>query len=49
MEHGIHPNLAHHGLAWIVVAATFAEVMRPQDTALEMHVLTRIKLYGYPV
>ncbi|WP_267889431.1 hypothetical protein [Achromobacter xylosoxidans] len=37
MGHGIHPDRAHDGLAWIVVAAAFAKVVSALDAALELH------------
>lgn len=37
VKHGVHPDRAHDGLAWIVIAATFAKVVRPEDAALELH------------
>ncbi|MCH1994652.1 hypothetical protein L7Q78_17845 [Achromobacter xylosoxidans] len=32
---------AHDGLAWIVIAATFAKVVRPEDAALKLHGLAQ--------
>lgn len=41
MQHGIHPDFAHYGLTRIIVAASLAEVMSPEDGALQSHDLAQ--------
>lgn len=49
VEHGVHPDRAHYGLAWVVVVAAFAEVVCPENGALESHGLALKILYGHTV